>query len=366
MRVLREELSVAARNAKNATDAVKSITEAHKCFKLEEKDSRLCITACGPAQIYAEVLLDAEELAGWKPVLVNAEVFTNILAKLPDSDSLEITQDDRMLTIKAKGVRLTLNIVQTDFPQKEDWSDVRYEGKVDFLEDLGSVIHAVSVSAEKNPMMSSVHMCLSKTGYRVEALDGHRISRRERDFAKESEEEAPVKFLIQGVLVNRILRMINGKECTIKVDNTKVAFEGEDTFIQCPISNQEYFKVDQMFDAIKMVSEAIIDKENLSSAMDLILLYGTSSDKAPAKFSLKDGTLTISSVTSAFGDTNSSPKARVSGVDIEIMLRADYVQDAVKSLPGDEVRILFSNPKAPVLMGGDGKYEMLLPVYDKK
>ena len=93
MRVLREELSVAARNAKNATDAVKSITEAHKCFKLEEKDSRLCITACGPAQIYAEVLLDAEELAGWKPVLVNAEVFTNILAKLPDSDSLENCPD---------------------------------------------------------------------------------------------------------------------------------------------------------------------------------------------------------------------------------------------------------------------------------
>lgn len=358
MKVLRDDLMNAAKAAKLATDAVKSVMEAHKCFQLSIVNGNLCISACGPSQIYADVMVSAEDTAEWNPVLVYADVFTSLLSKIEGLDILEIVQEKedpvKSILIKGKGTKLVLNTVQTDFPQKEAWEESLFDGKVTCLSEVRQVIHAVASDSAAAPTLRNVHFIIGKDGgFLVECLDGHRISRRMQEYNPDNK----VEFLVDGELVNRIIKMIPDKECTLKVDTKKCAFITESAYIQCPASNAPYFDVNRMIALDRTTTEVVFNREELLANVELASIYSDA-----VSFDIKDNSCAISNQLSSFGTTDLRPSCTVRGNDVKFYMDPKLLIEGVKTLPSDDVKICVENAKSPVYFGEESHLELILPV----
>lgn len=362
MKVTRDDLIQATKVAKVATDGIKGTTDAHKCFQLQIKDGKLCVSACGPAQIFAEVIIVADDVSTWTPVLVNADIFSNLVSRIDGLDILEITQDMedgicKKITISGKGSKMALNTVQTDFPEKETWEESLFDGTIKCLDETKQVMHAAGMDSTENTILQNIHMILGiDGGYKIEALDGNRISIRRQEYDKERN----IEFLINSILASRALKMMSGKECALKVDAHKCAFSTEDMYIQCPISRQKYPVTDKMYTPSLIKTELTFDKEELISNIELAMVYGNRQN-----LKVENGVCTLLSKDPNLGHMDLRPSCKVMGEDVSIKFNALYLLDAIKSLPGEEIRIKLIDSKTPFFCGDDFKMEIIAPVGNK-
>lgn len=367
MKVTRDDLLQAAKVAKVATDGIKGTTDAHKCFQLQIKEGKLCVSACGPAQIFAEVIIVADDVSAWTPVLVNADIFSTLVSRIDGLDILEITQDMedgicKKITISGKGSKMALNTVQTDFPEKETWETSLFDGTIKCLDEMKQVMHAVNTDYTSDPRLQNyqnIHMVLGVDGgYKVEALDGGRASIRIQEYDKNQ----AVEFLISNVLASRALKMIPGKECTFKVDTHKCAFLTEDVYIQCPISRQDFLETDKLFSAMNLAkTELVFEKEELISNVELAMVYA-----AKPRLVVANGSCTLLSIDPDLGHMDLKPSCKVMGEDIDVKFNASYLLEAIKSLPGEELRIKLIDAASPFFCGDDNKTELICPIQKQK
>ena len=261
----------------------------------------------------------AGEIAEHGVIAVPADIFTNIVRKLPDGD-VRIDTKDETVTIRCGQSRFTIQGRDgQDFTQLPE---VDREYAVEITQfTLRDIINKTLFSAstnDSNKIMTGELFEVRDKTLRVIALDGHRIA-------------------------------IRSVELRQSYDNEKAIIPGK------------YFMVDQMLSK-DYSTHFRIKRQDLLSSLDRSVLLVKEEDKKPIIFLITDGNLELR-ISSTIGSMDENLAIEKDGQDLNIGFNPKFLIDALRAIDEEEVDIYLQSSRAPAFIRDDSTYcYLVLPV----
>lgn len=260
--------------------------------------------------------------------------------------------EEGKLMITSKNMRV--GVPATD--GKEWLYPNRFEVKAEneLFRDILKTSHALSKSGG-NSLMESYHLEIHKQGFKVTALDGHRISivdRIEGDLCQD--------IVLEGKLVQDAFSLTDGK-VLLQTDGEDIRLIGEDFILSGKTRPEKYFRIDQITNSVSNhCCEAKINVAELKGALDVSTIIEPITILTP-----KEGCLEVQPKASADGEGVFSIPAEVTGsIDGKAALNGRYLIDALMSLDSETATIKFVkfNSSYAVTIDEDGRLEFIMPV----
>ncbi len=293
----------------------------------------------------------AGEIAEHGVIAVPADIFTNIVRKLPDGD-VRIDTKDETVTIRCGQSRFTIQGRDgQDFTQLPE---VDREYAVEITQfTLRDIINKTLFSAstnDSNKIMTGELFEVRDKTLRVIALDGHRIAIRSVELRQSYDNE---KAIIPGKTLSEISKILGGDtEKTAKIyfsDKYVLLFAFDETIVVSRLIDGEYFMVDQMLSK-DYSTHFRIKRQDLLSSLDRSVLLVKEEDKKPILFLITDGNLELR-ISSTIGS-----------MDENLAIEKDLI-DALRAIDEEEVDIYLQSSRAPAFIRDDSTYcYLVLPV----
>lgn len=335
---------------KKAAKAVKSncIFPNAGMMLVKRKDGRLSIAARNTSE---HLLVTTEADGKDLDCIVNAATFLQVVNKIP-AEEMELSMSKGKLMITSKNMRV--GVPATD--GKEWLYPNRFEVKAEneLSRDILKTSHALSKSSG-NSLMESYHLEIHKQGFKVTALDGHRISIVDRikgDLCQD--------IVLEGKLVQDAFSLTDGK-VLLQTDGEDIRLIGEDFILSGKTRPEKYFRIDQITTSVSNhCCEAKINVAELKGALDVSTIIEPITILTP-----KEGCLEVQPKASADGEGVFSIQAEVTGhIDGKAALNGRYLIDALMSLDSETATIKFVNfnNSYAVTIDEDGRLEFIMPV----
>ncbi|MBR2151681.1 MAG: DNA polymerase III subunit beta [Clostridia bacterium] len=295
-------------------------------------------------------------------VVLNAKYFSDIIKKAP-ADIIEIDIDEKLIcTIKAGKSKFSIiGIAPEEYPELPAVADgkiVEIEGNI-----LSSLIRKVRFAIAKNneyPIYTGMLFEVEENQISAVALDGCKVAV-SKDVIKNNEN---VKFVIPEKSVNEISKLAEGVEekIRISVGDRHVIFEiGHYLFITRLISG-EFMNYK---DVMKRVNTtfAKVSVNDFYAMADRVALLINDRAKTYVKCIFEDNSVRLS-CNSAIGSADDNIEAEIQGERVEIGFNAQFLIDAFRSVPTDEVIIELKDQNSPIKirpLEGDEFSYLILP-----
>ena len=335
---------------KKAAKAVKSncIFPNAGMMLVKRKDGRLSIAARNASEhLFVTTEAEGKDLN----CIVNAATFLQVVNKIP-AEEVELSMSKGKLMITSKNMRV--GVPATD--GKEWLYPNRFEVKAEneLSRDILKTSHALSKSGG-NSLMESYHLEIHKQGFKVTALDGHRISivdRIDGDLCQD--------IVLEGKLVQDAFSLTDGK-VLLQTDGEDIRLIGKDFILSGKTRPEKYYRIDQITNSVRNhCCEAKIDVAELKGALDVSTIIEPITILTP-----KEGCLEVRPKASADGEGVFSIPAEVTGsIDGKAALNGRYLIDALMSLDSEATTIKFVkfNSSYAVTINEDGRLEFIMPV----
>ena len=312
---------------KKASRAVKS-----NCFfpnagmmLVKLKDGRLSIAARNSNEhLLVTTEADGKEIN----CIVNAATFVQVINKMP-AEEVQLSVSKGKLMVTSKNMK-----VGVPAADGKEWlypNRFEVEAENELSRDILKTSHALAKTGG-NSLMESYHLEISEVGFKVTALDGHRIS----IFGK-TENALCQDIVLEGKLIQDAFALTDGK-VVLQTDGEDIRLIGNAFILSGKTRPERYFRIDQIIDSVcKYNCEAEIDISELKGALEVSTIIEPVTILVP-----KDDVLEIRPKASNDGEGVFSVPAKVTGqIDGKAALNGKYLIDALASLEAERTKIRF-------------------------
>lgn len=285
-------------------------------------------------------------------IAVDAQIFSNIIRKLPDSD----------VSIETEGERVMIRCENAKFAiLGRDGSDFTFLPEIDrsvgirvsqytLREMITRTIFSISGN-ESNGMMTGELMEIRDQFIRMVALDGHRIAMR-RSRLRENFDDR--KIIIPGKTLLEISRILGGdteKDVDIFFTDKHVLFTFDDTIVVSRLIEGEYYKIDKMLSSSYRTRVTCRRKE-LLDCLDRATLLVKEEDKKPVIIMIREDEMELR-INTAIGSMDEVLPIRREGEDLNIGFNPRFLIDALRAVDEEEITMYMVSPKAPCFIRDD-------------
>ena len=286
-------------------------------------------------------------------VALDAKHFSDVIRKMPDSDSDIIIETDDNLTASFKCEQSVQNMPgrsDDEFPYLPDLekSDSIVISQLSLRELIRKTSFSIADISEDTPGQQTMRgelMEIKDNNIRMCSLDGHRISM----CNMELRENYPYKkVIVPGKSLKELAKIIGGgaeDDVEIFFNPNHISFEYDNTKVVSRIIEGNFFDVNKMLVG-DYETKVKINKKKLNECLDRSTIYVREGDKKPIILDIKDDSISIK-INSAIGSMNENVPASKSGKDMIIGFNPRFVIDALNVIDDEEIELDFVNSKAP-------------------
>ena len=279
-------------------------------------------------------------------IAVDAQIFSNIVRKLPDNDVVIVTEGEK-ITITCEKAKFTiLGKDGTDFaylPEIEKKSEVKISQYM--LRDLiNRTIFSISGN-ESSGMMTGELMEIRDNRLRMVALDGHRIAIRNVELSNSYEDRkviVPGKTLSEG---SKILSGDTDKFVNIYFTDKHALFAFDDTTVVTRLIEGDYYRIDKMLSS-SYQTRVTVQRKELLSCIDRATLLVKEEDKKPVIIMISDDSMELK-INTTLGSMDEVIEITKDGADMNIGFNPKFLIDALRAIESEEITLYLVSPKAP-------------------
>ena len=247
-------------------------------------------------------------------IAVDAQIFSNIVRKLPDNDVVIVTEGEKIMITCEKAKFTILGKDGTDFaylPEIEKKSEVKISQYM--LRDLiNRTIFSISGN-ESSGMMTGELMEIRDNRLRMVALDGHRIAIRNVELMNSYEDR---KVIVPGKTLGEISKILSG-----------------------------YYRIDKMLSS-SYQTRVTVQRKELLSCIDRATLLVKEEDKKPVIIMISDDSMELK-INTTLGSMDEVIEITKDGVDMNIGFNPKFLIDALRAIESEEITLYLVSPKAP-------------------
>ena len=286
-------------------------------------------------------------------VALDAKHFSDVIRKMPDSDSDIVIETDDNLTASFKCEQSVQNMPgrsDDEFPYLPDLdkNDSIVISQLSLRELIRKTSFSIADISEDTPGQQTMRgelMEIKDNNIRMCSLDGHRISM----CNMELRESYPYKkVIVPGKSLKELAKIIGGgaeDDVEIFFNPNHISFEYDSTKVVSRIIEGNFFDVNKMLVG-DYETKVKINKKKLYECLDRSTIYVREGDKKPIILDIKDDSISIK-INSAIGNMNENVPASKSGKDMIIGFNPRFVIDALNVIDDEEIELDFVNSKAP-------------------
>lgn len=333
-----------------------------ECILVDATKNRITLTA-NDMEFGIETVIEGEIIE--KGVIaLESRIFTEIVAKLPESDVTIETDNSFKTTIRCENS--TFNIIGKS---GEDFSYLPVIEKEESIivsqftlkEVVRQTIFSISDN-DNNKLMTGELLDINGDELKVVSLDGHRISIRNIKLKNSYE---PRKVVVPGKTLSEIGKILSGdteKDVNIYFTSKHILFEFDNTTVVSRLIEGEYFKIDQMLSS-DYETKVKINKKKLLNCIDRATSLVKEGDKKPVIITITDGNMELK-INSIIGGMNEDIEIEKSGKDLMIGFNPKFLIDALRVIDDEDVDLYMVNPKAPCIIKNpeESYIYLILPV----
>jgi len=287
--------------------------------------------------------------------------------KKSDGGMLNVTTAGTQFKLACAGSRMALAGRDADlFPAFAPIADI---GQIAFPESvLRDMLAKALPAVAANDMREVLTGCYIETGgytTNVVGLDGYRLNRATCQTG--GADKASV--LIPGRLAAELAHMLDPKSdaiCTLNFDKQRVHVAVGGADIYSPLVAGEYVDYRKIM-PVEFATRVVVNVESLRRATDRASVIAKDGGGNLLKFTVADGTLTISS-NAEIGDVHEEVEAVQTGGDLTISFNVKYIIDALRLIQGETAEMAFASDIKPCIITSTdepGFLALILPVRTK-
>lgn len=351
--VLKVSKAVANKTTNPILEGIKLVAE-EDTLTLSATDTELSIEK----KIKAEVKVEGE-------TVVPGKFFTEFIKKL-SNEKIELELNDKnQLKIKYMDSESFIQCyVTNEYPSfnRLDSQNFFALASSDFKNLINKSIFSVAVD-DSRPILKGTLLEINTKQVRAIALDGYRLAMA----------TAPVKDsnINGGVIVParslaEISKLLddNDEIVTLYVDSKYIMVDLGSTKIISRVLEGEFLNYKTII-ATEFSSEVVINKEQLTNALERASLLSKVGQNNLVKFDIKENNLTLTS-NSDIGNIKENISVSSQGKDIFIAFNARYFMEALRTTSDEFIKIKFNEPSNPCVVvpanNSDEYLYLILPV----
>ena len=350
IRISKENLMKAIQIVSRAVPG-KTTMSILQCIMINASGTEICLIAndmeLGIQTVAKGIILERGMIA------VDAQIFSNIIRKLPDND----------VSIETSGEKVMINCENSKFeflPEIDRSVGIRIS-QFTLRDMITKTIFSIS-SNESNGMMTGELMEIIDHHIRMVALDGHRIAMRKSELREMYDDR---KIIIPGKTLNEISKILSGdteKMADIFFTDKHVLFTFDDTIVVSRLIEGEYYKIDKMLSS-NYKTRVICRRKELLDCLDRATLLVKEEDKKPVIVMIREDEMELR-INTTLGSMDETVAIRREGEDLNIGFNPKFLIDAFRSIDEEEVTLYLVSPKAPCFIrdAEDMYCYLILPV----
>ena len=332
-----------------------------QCIMINASSPEICLVAndmeLGIQTVAQGIILERGMIA------VDAQIFSNIIRKLPDNDVSIETNGEKVLINCENAKFVILGREGSDFaflPEIDRSVGIRLS-QFTLREMITKTIFSIS-SNESNGMMTGELMEIIDHHIRMVALDGHRIAMRKSGL-KDMYDDC--KIIIPGKTLNEISKILSGdteRMVDIFFTDKHVLFSFDDTIVVSRLIEGEYYKIDKMLSSTYK-TRVICRRKDLLECLDRATLLVKEEDKKPVIIMIHEDEMELR-INTTLGSMDEKVAIRREGEDLNIGFNPKFLIDALRAIDEEEVTMYMVSPKAPCFIrdAEDTYCYLILPV----
>lgn len=280
-----------------------------------------------------------------------------IVRELPDQP-VEVSTRGDQIELSCGRSRFKLNGLPADeFPTLPG---VDFEQSVSVSgENLQDLIHRTSFAVsteESRPILNGVLWELRDGSMRMVATNGHRLARRGVNTGSGSGTVASMDFIVPPAALAQVQRLLkDADEIQVAWDQgadgakkNHLGFRSEGTEVYTRLIEGSYPNYEQVIpkDNDRF---AVVDKKALSQAVRRMAVVA-SDQTHRIRLTFEEGRVHLNVLTPDLGEGHDELEVDFSGDSLEIGFNANYLQEVLRYMPTDEVRLTFKAPERAATM----------------
>lgn len=339
---------------------VKTTSSILKCLLIDASTEQIQISATDNELGIKTVAKGMIEEHGM--IAVNADIFSNIVRKLPDG-RIFLSTDKESLMICCEKIKISiLGFDGMEFPSLPE---VKREHEVvlsqfSLKELITKTLFSIS-SSESNVMMTGELFEVNGQILRAVSLDGHRISIRNVELKKNYDNQ---KVIIPGKSLSELSKILSSnmdREVNLYFSQNHALFSFDDTVVVTRLIEGTYFNIDRMV-AIDSKTKIRIDRNEFLSCLERSALLVREEEGKPLILDIKDEEMGIH-IRSAMGNMDENISIEKEGEDLTIGFNPKFLLDALRAIEEEEVDIYFESPRSPASIKDNQNYcYLILPI----
>ena len=335
---------------------------------IQTNDNDIKLT-CYDQELGIEYIIKDCSVSEQGATVVNANMFSEIIRKLPDTEINISINENNLLVIECEGSLYKLATMNPDdFPELPE---INVENSIEIeqntLKDMISkTIFAVSTE-ENRPIFTGCLFEVKNNKLNVVAVDGFRLAWKSKFLQSNTKDFSAV---IPGRTLTEINKILldSFDLITIGIAKNQALFEIENCKIVTRLLDGEFLNYSKVIPE-KWDTRIRVNKNDIANCFERVSLISSSSmekeKKYPVKVNVDVGKVTIS-CTNQTGDAKEELFVTTEGKNLEIGFNPKYFLDVFRSIDDEEIYIDLGTSISPCVVrsvedDGDYKY-MILPI----
>ena len=329
------------------------------------EDGKLTLSASDlDISIKNTIETEAEEAGS---VIVMAKLFGDIIRKLPNREVEFTCDEDYNVTIRCMNSEFKIVGMSTDeFPNvnrlDEDTRALEFD-----IASVKKMIDRTAFAASSDEARGIITGMLVEAGedqLSMVAIDGYRMAINR----KEQVNPEPIKFIVSAKIISEVSRILGEADSeeetgTLYLSRQKVIFSFGNIQAELKLMEGEFIRYKDILPKSSKIT-LTIDRGLLLESIERASLLSKAGKNNLIRMKLQDTLVTITS-NSEEGNVREEVAVVKQGDDLEIGFNSQYMMDILKSIPEDEIVMLFNTPITPCLIRpteGSAFEYLILPV----
>ncbi len=278
-------------------------------------------------------------------ITVNGKVLNDIVSNLGnDSIEIESVQENfRIMSNKFKSNILGSNT--SDFPTLpvQSGKNTFSLKTAEFINALSKVLFSVS-SDETRPILTGVLFVFGSKSLKLVSTDGFRLSEIK---LKGEFDISDLKIIIPKTVLYELTKIEGSESIDVSFDNetNQIMFIIGDTTLSSRVIEGEFPDYEKIIPT-SQIATINVDKKELENSVRLASIFARDSGKI-VKFKVFQNKITVSAESSSSGNQETELEIRneddsVLKNEINIMFNFTFIEDVLKTITDDEVKIVFA------------------------
>jgi len=326
------------------------------CFLFEAQNNQLKIQATNlDIGITLDIPVKTERPG---KVAVPAEVFSNLINNLPNSNQIKIDVEGENLKIKTERSETIVKVRDSeDFPKIPTTQSESFKiSTAEFVNSLKSVWYSSTHNSLK-PELSSVFI-YTEDGYMVfAATDSFRLSEK-RIKIKQSEDFGHALIPFRNALeIAKAFENEDG-ELQIYLDTNQISLSSGNIYLTSRLVDGSFPDYKQIIPK-KFKTEITVLRQDLVNALKVANVFSDKFNQVNFKVDPSKKTFEVTTKNPEIGENVYQVDAVFTGEPIDINFNMKYITDSLSSLGSDSLTLSFNELSKPMVIEGVGDKSFL-------